>query len=402
MPVEKNSEYYQLLLQRWQQRKCSPDEALELMDYLQQNGANRILLSEMQAAFYQVKPDGSPDSGEYSARVREELLKRIQSTPVKPMPPGHQNRARFRYAAAAAIVIGISLPTAWYIWQKQTKGQKPIAAKTAPPTDVLPGKNKAVLTLANGEKVVLDSTGMQQLAQQGNNTTVNKNGQLVYIASSNDSQSPVYNTLTTAAGEAFPLVLADGSRVWLNAASSIRFPVSFSSNERVVDLSGEAYFEIRNDAHRPFRVNVNKMSVDVLGTSFNINAYPDENTINTTLLEGAVKVNSGNNNLQLAPGEQSQVSINGNIRKITGVNTGEIIAWKDGYFQFENTDLTNVLKQFSHWYNVDIVYEGHVKPRKFFGMISRNSSLMNVLKMLNANDVAFRLEGRKLIVQGEK
>lgn len=400
MPMDRNNEYYELLLQRWQQRNCSPQEAIELMDYLRQDTAHRTLLSEMQAAFRQVKPDDSSHSGEPGDRVRKELLKHIQGTPVIPLHPSRKNTGPFRLAAAAAVLIGLGLPAAYFLLHR-SPAPAPAVATIAPVADIAPGQHKAVLTLANGEKIILDSAGMQQLAKQGNSTILHQGGQLVYVKNKDASTPPVYNTLTTAPGETYPLVLADGSKIWLNAASSIRFPATFAGNERKVELSGEAYFEIAADAHRPFRVQVKQMTVDVLGTHFNINSYADEATINTTLLEGAVKINSDNRSIQLAPGEQSQVSANGQLKKVTGVNTSEIVAWKEGYFQFESTDLTTVLRQFAHWYDIEIVYEGAVKPRKFFGMISRRSSLLNVLKMLNANDIRYRLEGKRLIVQGD-
>ncbi|HVI45876.1 MAG TPA: FecR domain-containing protein [Chitinophaga sp.] len=396
--MEKNNEYYQFLLRRWQERLCTPQEALELMDYLQQEAANRTLLHEMRAAFGQVAPDAAPDSDERGDRVREALLKQI-TTPVIPIQNRSRYRGWFRPAVAAAVLAALLLSTAWLVTHHQQVNKAPAATIASHPNDIAPGKNKAVLTLANGEKIVLDSTGIQQLAQQGNSTIMSQGGQLVYVKNNAGNTTPVYNTLTTGPGETYPLVLADGSRIWLNAASSLRFPAAFADNERLIELAGEAYFEIAHDAHRPFKVKVNNMTVDVLGTHFNINSYPDEATINTTLLEGAVKISSSGSSLQLAPGEQSQVNTSGNIKKVTGVNTDEIISWKEGYFQFDNTDLTSVLRQFSHWYNVEIVYEGNVRQRKFFGMVSRNSSLMNVLKMLNANDISFRLEGKKLIVQ---
>ena len=400
MSAEKNDAYYQHLLQRWQQRKCSPQEAIELMDYLSLDASDRVLLKEMQAAFGQVKPAAAQEPGEPGDRVRKELLKHIHSTPVIPVDK-KRNHNRW-LGLAAAVIIGIAIPAVYVFMVSSQRGKEAAArVKPAAPADVAPGRNKAVLTLANGRQIVLDSAGLEELAQQGNSTVINKSGQLVYVKTNGEAAVPLYNTLTTAPGETYPLVLADGSRIWLNAASSIRFPAVFAGNERKIELSGEAYFEIAHDAHKPFRVKVNNMTVEVLGTHFNINSYADEATINTTLLEGAVRINSEKGTMQLAPGEQSQVSPGGSLKRVTGVNTAEITAWKEGYFQFENTELTAVLRQFAHWYNVEVVYEGHIRPRKFFGMISRQSSLMNVLKMLNANDIAFRIEGKKLIVQGD-
>ncbi|MBV8256117.1 MAG: FecR domain-containing protein [Chitinophaga sp.] len=394
MPTEKNSEYYQLLLQRWQERKCSPTEAMELMDYIQRPEADRTLLTAIHVAFRQMTDNSNADAGEPGNRVRKALLQHIHST-EKPAKPWFITR--WKYLAAAAVVSLITIPVIRNSWKHQSSPQQPAIAATH---DIAPGKNRAVLTLANGEKIVLDSAGNQIVGQQGNSSISNNNGQLVYTASTNTT-APVYNTLSTAPGETYTLSLADGSRVWLNAASSIHFPASFSGKERHISLEGEAYFEVAANPQQPFRITVQNTTIDVLGTSLNINAYTDEQHISTTLLQGSVKVSSNTESMLLTPGQQSQVDNAGKMRKLDHINTAEIIAWKEGLFQFENTDLNTVLRQFAHWYNVEIVYEGHIKPRKFFGIINRNSSLMNVLKMLNANDISFRLEGKKLIVQGD-
>ncbi|SHM60087.1 FecR family protein [Chitinophaga jiangningensis] len=390
MPTGKNNEYYRLLLQRWQQRKCSPQEAIELLDYLSLPEADRLLLAEIQAAFEQSAPD--TDISGPGDRVRQALFTHIQSpAPIIPL----RKNGKLRFLAAAAVLAAIAIPAAKYLLPEQ----KPVITKAISQDDhdISPGKNKAVLTLANGEKIVLDSAGNQLLASQGGSAIRNHNGELRY--DDNGHQPPVYNTLTTAAGETYTLTLADGTKVWLNAASSIRFPSAFPGSERLVELTGEAYFEVAANANKAFRIHTGKIAIDVLGTSLNVNAYTTAATTNTTLISGAVKVNSSSGSLLLAPGEQSQVSANGHQTKQTNVNISSIIAWKDGFFQFENTPLTEVLQQFAQWYNVEIVYEGKVNNRKFFGIINRNSTLKNVLRILDANDISFRLEGNKLIVQ---
>ncbi len=394
MPTEKNSEYYYLLLERWQQRKCSPTEAMELLDYIRRPDSDRTVLAAIHAAFRQMADHSDADAGEPGNRVRQALLHHINSSD-KPVTPWRISR--WKYLAAAAVVSLITIPTIRYFRQHSFRHHPPAIAASQ---DIAPGKNRAVLTLASGEKIILDSAGHQVVGQQGNSAVSNANGQLVYTASASNN-TPVYNTLTTAPGETYTLTLADGSRVWLNAASSIRFPANFTGKERPITLEGEAYFEVAPHPEQPFRITVQQTTIDVLGTSLNINAYADGQPIRTTLLQGAVKVNHHQESMLLAPGQQSQIDMDGHMRKLDHINTAEVIAWKEGFFQFENTDLHTVLRQFAHWYNVEIVYEGHIKPRKFFGMINRNSSLMNVLKMLNANDISFRLEGKRLIVQGD-
>ncbi|MBV7530720.1 FecR family protein [Chitinophaga sp. sic0106] len=390
MPTGKNNEYYRLLLQRWQQRKCSPHEALELLDYLCLPEADRLLLTEIQAAFDQATPDA--DVSGPGDRVRQALLTHIQPPPTI---ISLRSRGKWHYLAAAAVLAAIAVPAGKYLLSEK----KPAITKAIQQEDhdISPGKNKAVLTLANGEKIILDSAGNQLLASQGGSAIRNRNGELTY--DDNGNQPPVYNTLTTAAGETYTLTLADGTKVWLNAASSIRFPSAFPGRERLVELTGEAYFEVAANANQAFRITTGKIAIDVLGTNLNVNAYTAAATTNTTLVSGAIKVNSPSGSLLLAPGEQSQVSANGSQTKQTNVNISSITAWKEGFFQFENTPLTEVLQQFAQWYNVEIVYEEKVNNRKFFGIINRNSSLKSVLRMLNANDILFRLEGNKLIVQ---
>jgi len=390
MPTGKNNEYYRLLLQRWQQRQCSPHEAIELLDYLCLPEADRPLLAEIQAAFEQASPEG--DVTGPGERVRAALLTHIQAPAT--VVPLHKNR-KLRCLAAAVVLAAIAVPATR--WLHPARNAPLAGTISRHEHDISPGKNKAVLTLGNGEKIVLDSAGNQLPASQGGSAIRNQNGVLTY--QDRGDQPPVYNTLATAAGETYALTLADGTRVWLNAASSIRFPSAFPGRERLVELTGEAYFEVAANANQAFRISTGRISIDVLGTSLNVNAYPAAATTNTTLVSGAVKVNTAAGSLLLAAGEQSQADANGVQRKQTHVHLSSITAWKDGFFQFENTPLTEVLEQFARWYNVEVIYEGKINNRRFFGIINRNSSLKSVLRMLDANDISFTLEGNKLIVQ---
>jgi len=267
--------------------------------------------------------------------------------------------------------------------------------------DFLPGKNTAILTLADGSTIVLDSAKNGALTSQGNTKVIKlNNGQLAY-SSSGATNEVLYNTMSTPRGGQYKLVLSDGSKVWLNAASSIHYPTSFPGNERKVEITGEAYFEVAHDAKKPFKVSVNNMEVQVLGTHFNVNAYRDERTINTTLLEGSVKVTKGSSMSILKPGQQAIIQQAGDDKKITvenNIDVEAVIAWKNGYFSFTNADMTAVMRQISRWYDVDIVYEGKIPDRKFGGEISRNLNASQALKILQASKVHFRIEGKKIIV----
>ena len=214
--------------------------------------------------------------------------------------------------------------------------------------------------------------------------------------------TPVYNTITTANGNQYQLILSDGSRVWLNAASSIRFPTSFSGYERKVEITGEAYFEVAKNAAKPFKVDFKnkageKDEIEVLGTHFNVNTYTDEPEMKTTLLEGSVKITAANKMQMLAPGQQARLTING-IELKKNVDLDQVMAWKNGYFLFDNTDIYTLMRQISRWYNIEVIYEPNVKNDVFFGEIERKAELNEVLKILEVGDLHFKLNGHKLTV----
>ncbi|SHM41513.1 FecR family protein [Flavobacterium saccharophilum] len=262
--------------------------------------------------------------------------------------------------------------------------------------DAEPGRTGAILTLSDGKKIVLDNSKNGQLSNQ-NNTMVSKtNGGLVYNAGKN--AATVYNTMTTPKSRQYSLQLADGTKVWLNAFSSITFPTVFSSNTRDVKLTGEAYFEVAKDKKKPFRVFVNDIKINVLGTHFNVNAYGDEDNIKTSLLEGSILINQKNQAVLLKPGQQAQSKKSGAIIVKNNVNLDEVMGWKNGVFYFENASLKVVLDQLSRWYDVDVVLEKGVDNRKFEGEIERSLNLSQVLKILEKNKVHFKLEGKVLRV----
>jgi transmembrane sensor len=221
---------------------------------------------------------------------------------------------------------------------------------------------------------------------------------LSYNTLKNKSSEVVYNTISTPRGGQYQLMLADGSKVWLNAASSLRFPASFVGKERKVELLGEAYFEVAKNAKMPFKVKVNGMEVEVLGTHFNINSYENESTIRTTLLEGSVKINKNNSSSLLKPGQQAQMNKAGEIKIINDADVEEAIAWKEGKFQFDRADIHDIMRQLTRWYDVDVEYKGTVSSH-FGGTISRDVNLSQVLNMLHlTGEVKFQVEDRKVVV----
>jgi len=314
---------------------------------------------------------------------------------------GRKPLSRRWWSVAAALLIGA---TALWLLRRQGTEDRPQAATVSPKHDHVPGGNVALLTLSDGSTITLDSAHDGVLAQQGNsNVTKLKSGQLAYKTLDGKPAPAVFNTLTTPRGGQYRLVLPDGSEVWLNAASSITYPTFFSGKERTVRITGEAYFEIAQSAAMPFKVIVNapigEQEVEVLGTHFNVKAYHDETAITTTLLEGKVRLNSkGAEGVLLSPGQQGTQQADGNIRMNPHADTEAAIAWKNGLFHFEHTDIQEVMRQLARWYNVDVVFEGKITDEKFDGEITRNSNLTEVLKILQLSNVHFKVENNKVTV----
>ena len=298
----------------------------------------------------------------------------------------------FKWAAAAAIIL--ALGAGIFFMTHQQRSIPPAAvAQTIPP-----GTNKAILTLADGSKVALDSKGHQQLLQGG--TTIHQqHGQLQYI-SGNENGQLSYNTLSTPRGGQFQITLPDGTKVWLNAASSITYPTAFNGNDRHIRITGEAYFEVAPDPHRPFHVTINNTTeLAVLGTHFDIYAYTDEPYAYATLLEGSVKISNNNSTVQLKPGQQAKANGSQTLTVSDNINTDQVLAWKNGTFNFDNTDLPSILRQLSRWYDVDIVYEGKMPDRRFGGEMQRSLQLDQVLRILGTMGVKFRIKEHQIIVQ---
>lgn len=324
----------------------------------------------------------------------ERLKKRIQPDqdikPIKRIPI-------YRWWAAAAISLLLASGSYFYFRRSY---QKQIAKTETQPgikNDVAPGGNRAVLKLADGTQIILDSANNGTLTQQGNTKIIKlNNGELAY-SPSGDEGKVLYNTISTPKGGQFQIVLSDGTKVWLNAASSLKFPASFAGKERNVELTGEGYFEVAKNPSMPFNVTVGEMKVQVIGTHFNINAYNDEAIIKTTLLEGSVKVSTSDyQSAVLKPNQQAQLqTTNYKLQTVNNVDVSEAMAWKDGFFEFEDMEIPVIMRQIERWYDVSIEYKHTGDTEKFGGRISRNLSLASVLKLL---DVRFRLEGNKLII----
>ena len=323
-------------------------------------------------------------------------------------------RKIFRDVATSAAAVLVILSAAIFLWRYtnrdksiEVKENVKVAAKKA----IGPAQRIASLTLADGSTIVLDSSKVGQLTRQGGAVVVNEKGTVKYQANTTQ-QEVLYNTLTTAYAQTYAMELADGTKAWLNAGATIKYPVEFTGNERKVEISGEVYFEVAHNVNKPFIVHVagqkGPMDVQVLGTHFNINAYDDEAVIKTTLLEGSVmvskeqKVEGRKDSVVLKPGEQailSQLSQTSQGITVQTVNVDAVVAWKNGAFSFENADIDMVMRQLEKWYDITVEYAGTKPSDKISGGMQRNWTLPEVVKSLEfITGLHFRIEGRKLIV----
>lgn len=318
-------------------------------------------------------------------------------------------RTWYRVAVAASFLLVLSVVGYFIFNNSAPKKIAKIEQKQQHyNNDVAPGGNKAILTLANGTQIVLDSAANGALTQQGNTKIIKLgNGQLTYNSLNKKPGEVLFNTVSTPKGGQYQIILVDGSKVWLNAASSLRFPTSFTGKERKVELSGEGYFEVAKNAAMPFRVTVKDMQVEVLGTHFNVNAYNDESAIKTTLLEGSVKVksdriaNSISRSALLNPGEQAEFTKEHIFKINSHPNLEEVVAWKEGNFEFNKTSITEIMLQISRWYDLKVDYEGSIPANRFSGKISRDVNLSQVMEMIQYTGIEMKIKNKKITIKGD-
>lgn len=383
------------LLNQFQEGKLNNVEKQELLELVESN--KEVINNEL------VHMIAEEEKSIKDTEVNEKWDTVLQNILAADKP--HKVRRRFltpalQWASAAIILIAISVTSYFY---SVNKGQKEHVFVQ----DVLPGGNKAVLTLADGKKISLTDAVAGDIAKQsGISITKTADGQLIYKVSGgvNETDDSKMNTISTPRGGQWQVQLPDGSMVWLNAASSLTYPLSFvSAKQRVVDLSGEAYFEVAKDKLHPFVVRTAKQEVEVLGTHFNINCYADEYVTKTTLLEGSVRVshNTTHDTEILKPGEQSVLSSTG--INIKGIDVEEAIAWKNGYFMFNNEKQESIMRKISRWYNVEIEYaDADAKEVMYYGTVGRFGKVSQVLRKLEqTGEVRFDIKDNKIIVYKE-
>jgi transmembrane sensor len=283
---------------------------------------------------------------------------------------------------AVAAVFLLAVTGVWLLVKQRPAPPAGIVKK-----DVGPGGNKATLTLANGTTIQLDTVQRGAITRQGNSRVLKMDdGRLAYEPVTKKTESPVYNTLSTPRGGQYQLTLPDGSRVWLNAASSITYPTAFTNAEqRNVKITGEVYIDVVHGVNRPFRVEAGGQLIEVLGTAFNVNAYADEPVVSTTLVEGKIKVSRGKVSRMLSPGQQvqsRQAQGEGALEMAAGVDVDQVLAWKNGAFSFRNADLPTVMRQLARWYDIEVEYTGAIPAGTFDGEIGRGLTLNQVLQGL--------------------
>lgn len=358
-------------------KEASGAETHELFDYIN-NPQNASQVKEVlgDALNQETEERALPDN-------RQQLiLDRIfnhSSSPEKKFKHRVLNWAKL----AAAILLFI-LPGIYFLKYNKPKPTALTALTKPGPIDVQPGGNKAILTLGDGSHIVLDSAQNGLLAHQGKTKIVKSgNGHIAYNQTATGNTTTIYNTMTTPRGGKYDLQLADGTRVWLNASSSITYPIAFSGTERRVAITGEAYFEVAKNKAMPFKINVNgQQEVEVLGTHFNIMAYNDEAAVKTTLLEGSVKIVKNKLTSVLKPGQQAQLTADGKLSVTDDADINAVMAWKNGQTLFVNEDIKTIMRQVSRWYDIDVEYQGDMPTRLFTGGISRESNLSVLLKVL--------------------
>ena len=375
---------YLSLCEKYLKGIATPEEEILIEEYQNSQGLNNNILGDV----------GANDK----ERLKAILYNRLQASFQQQAAPVVKMR-RWPYAAAAAILVFISVGI--YLVSNKISSTGPTLSKHARPVknDIQPGSEKAVLTLANGSTITLDDAPNGVVSKQGN-SAISKSANGLVINGGNDAGNQLaFNTITIPRGGKYHITLSDGTNVWLNSSSALTFPAAFTGTDRTVRVTGEAYFEVAKNDKMPFKIDVNgKQVVEVIGTHFNISAYTDENNIITTLLEGSVKVTYKDKSTYIVPGQMA-VNDFGQHIMVKQANLEEVMAWKNDSFIFNNENITSIMRKISRWYDVDVAYNGDMTSINFDGSYSRSKGLASLLKNIElVNKVRFITEERRVTV----
>lgn len=396
-------ERQKLLLQKYLENRCTPEEAAQVLAWMGKDEYNE----EQRDAILHLLRSNPEMNGEVlknlDERLRlnfEDISRRIgENKPAK-------KRYLFFYMQAAAILLlvtGVVFFTLYNRPVSSTASNKKYSGHS-----IVPGGNKAILTLADGSTVTLEDAKDGSLVQQGGATVVKAGDKLVYNKNAAGPVQAVFNTVSTPRGGQYRITLPDGTNVWLNAATSLTYPTIFTGKERIVELKGEAYFEVAASFSAtkqkiPFIVKAEDNEVTVLGTHFNVNAYKDEEAIKTTLIEGSVKVSNGSSEILIKPGEQARQKNGTKLLELHHPDLEEVLAWKDGKFLFNNADAKSIVRQISRWYDVDIEYKSDLSGIYFSGGLSKKDQIEELIELLELSGrMKFEINGRKLLVMTSK
>ncbi|WP_129715446.1 FecR family protein [Pedobacter sp. SYP-B3415] len=375
-------EEYILLYEKYVSGKCTPEEKQRFEAY-----ADKIDLEN-----YSWDEQLLGNEQDFKTRVYGRLSETIEQTYRKRL-----KRQRLMAAAAAFLIMSLTV----FLYQQS---RLPSARTAAGQAAIKPGTNTAILTLADGSTVVLEKSANGIVANQGQvEITRNGKGEIIYNDDLN-AQAPsgnVYNIISTPKGAETQLVLADGTKIWLNAASSVRFPIAFSGGKRLIELSGEAYLEVAEDKTKPFMISVGGTEIEVLGTKFNVNAYAEKPAVATTLVQGSVRFKSGNNERILKPGQQGLAHRNGKL-DIKAADMTDVLAWKNGLFVYNGANIKEIMDDVSRWYNIDVEYTGQTENKNFDAKMNRTDDIRDLLKNMElTGTIKFKIEGRRVTVMAK-
>ncbi|HTI09238.1 MAG TPA: FecR domain-containing protein [Puia sp.] len=379
MSSENSSERYQELAEKWLNGSISAEEAREYATWYNAGQDKEVEIPEGFAAGDQ--------------ELRDRILSRIIGLPKRRGVLTLFRRRVLRVAAAAVVFLLMAGGTVYFLAHRTT--DKITIATDPYKEDVLPGHNGAVLHLSNGQTIMLDSAQDGTVARQGTISVIKENGELKYVGKADEE---IYNDITTARGRQWQLTLPDGTKVRLNAASSIHYPLAFTGPAREVTITGEVYFEVAHNSRQPFRVKVGDQVIEDMGTTFNVNAYADEPATKTTLVQGLVRVTRGSASLMILPGQEVRAGETSGLVLEKHANVEQALAWKNGNFNFDGLDTRAIMRQIARWYGIEVRYDGQPSSALFEGKMQRNLRLSQVLKGLDKCGVHGRLEGNTLIV----